>query len=201
MAQKKKIAGKSGINWSRRKKLLIPIAILLPLMAVLAVVVFSTKREPLTAKEILEKQEWTRGELEDTLARSFQLKSDRENRHEVMQHLRRQMESYTPDDRRQIQAAALVSALNMNLEQFRLLDEADRRKILDRMNDQANRNAEKVRQMNSAERNRMREQLASEEGKSVMNEINRIMAGRMTPEERSEFMPLTRKWLDSMQGR
>lgn len=183
---------------SRRKKFIIPVAVLLPLLIALAVVCLRTDREALTPKEILEKQHWTDAELQRALARSFQLKSDRDNRHEVMRHLRDQLKERSEDDQRKIRLGATLEALNDSLNQFRMLTEEDRKKILARMNEQADKNYNKLKTMSSADREKLREELASDESKVVMTEINGIVNAKMTPEERSSFAPLTRKWLKTI---
>lgn len=106
--QKPKLQAKK----SRIKKILIPLAILLPIMIILVVAIFVINREPMNAKEILDKQEWTEKELTRTLSRSMQLQSDRDFRREVTRHLNRQLHKLPPERQSEIRIAAVSDAMN-----------------------------------------------------------------------------------------
>lgn len=185
---------------SRLKRLLIPVIVLFVLLAALFAVIFLVDREPLSAKEILAKQEWTEDELRQALSRSFTLQTDRDSRQEVMAHLRKYLHTFSPEEQSRIRVAAAADAMNRSLEQLRLLEPEAREQLFDKMNRQADRNYERINSMPEEERRHLRETLASEESKAIMSEANKIVTSKMTPEERSAFAPLTQKWLQIMGG-
>ncbi len=183
---------------SRIRKVLIPLAILLPIMTILIVAIFVINREPMNAKEILDKQEWTEKELTRTLSRSMQLQSDRDFRREVTQHLNKQLHKLPPEKQSEIRVAAVSDAMNQSLQQLRVLKPVERQRLMRRMHEQVDRHYERVKSMSDQERRKIREKSESTEAKAIINEANRIVIVQMTPEERRDFNPIIEKWLKTM---
>lgn len=183
---------------SRLKKLLIPLAVLVPLLMILVVICFTARREPLTPKEILAKQEWNEHELKDAISRTMQIQADRDSRREVTRHLNAQLKKLPQEKQSEVRVAAISDAMSRSLDQLRELPENERSKIIKRMDDQATRNLERVSKMSSKERKEFRERHASSEAKSVATEANRIVITKMTPEERRDFNPIIEKWLRTL---
>jgi len=192
--QKPKLQAKK----SRIKKILIPLAILLPIMIILVVAIFVINREPMNAKEILDKQEWTEKELTRTLSRSMQLQSDRDFRREVTRHLNQQLHKLPPERQSEIRIAAVSDAMNKSLQQLRTLKPVERQRLMRRMSEQVDRHYERVKSMSDQERRKAREKNESTEAKAIINEANRIIIIQMTPEERRDFNPIIEKWLKTM---
>ncbi len=194
MTSKKVQSGKK----SRLKKLLIPLAVLVPLLIILGVVCLMTQREPLTSKEILAKKEWKESELKDAISRTMQIQTDRDSRKEITKHLNAQLKKLPPEKQSEIRVAAISDAMSKSLDQLRELPENERARIIKRMDEQATRNLDRVGKMSSKERKEFRERHASSEAKGVATEANRIVITKMTPEERRDFNPIIEKWLHTL---
>jgi microcompartment protein CcmL/EutN len=183
---------------SRMKKILIPLAILIPVMAALVVASLVIEREPMNAKEILDKQEWSEKELTRTLSRSMQLQTDRDFRREVTRHLNTQIYKLPPEKQSEIRVAAVADAMNKSLQQLRVLKPVERERLMRRMHEQVDRHYDRVRNMSTEQRRLEREKNASAETKAIANEANKIIIIQMTPEERRDFNPIIEKWLKTM---
>lgn len=180
------------------KHILIPLAIFLPLLVALVIISLFTTREPLSPKDILAKKEWKPAELRDCLSRTMQLKTDREQRREVTKHLRDQIAKLPKEEQTQIRTAALKDAMEKSLEQLRVLPKEERTNIIDKMKTQATRNYQRISNMSQSEKDKIRERHSSSESKAVANEMNKIFAAKMTPEERNDFWPIVETWLKTM---
>lgn len=180
------------------KHILVPLAIFLPLLGALAVISLVTTREPLSPKDILAKKDWKPAELRDCLSRTMQIKTDREQRREVTKHLRTEIAKLPPDEQVQIRTAALKDAMEKSLEQLRVLPTDERTNIINKMRTQATNNYQRLGSMSKAEKDKIRERHSSAEAKAVANEMNKIFATQMTPEERGDFWPIVEIWLKTM---
>ncbi len=189
---------KSQAKKSRMKKILIPLGILVPIILILVVISFFVEREPMTPKEILDKNEWSEKELTRTLSRTMQLQTDREFRQNVTKHLNNQLHKLPPERQSEIRVAAVSDAMNKSLQQLRTLRPAERENLMQRMHNQVDRHYDRVKNMSSEQRKKMREESESAESKAIVNEANRIVIIQMTPEERRDFNPIIEKWLKTM---
>ncbi len=189
---------KSQTKKSRMKKILIPLAILVPIILILVIVSFFVDREPMTPKEILDKKEWSEKDLTRTLSRTMQLQTDREFRREVTHHLNSQLHKLPPERQSEIRVAAVSDAMNKSLQQLRTLRPAERENLMQRMHNQVDRHYDRVKGMSSEQRKKMRAESESAESKAIVNEANRIVIIQMTPEERRDFNPIIEKWLKTM---
>lgn len=183
---------------SRLKKILIPLAILVPVMAALIIASILIEREPMNPKEILDKQKWSEKELTRTLSRSMQLQTDRDFRREVTRHLNNQLHKLPPEKQSEIRIAAVTDAMHKSLQQLRTLKPVERERLMRRMRDQVDRHYERVQNMSGEERRQARRQNASAETKAIANEANRVYIIQMTTEERRDFNPIIEKWLKTM---
>jgi hypothetical protein len=182
----------------RLKPVIITMAIFLPILAILGFFCFNTKREALTPTEIMEKKDWTREELTDALSRTFTAQSDKRRRHEVLGYLRKQLGYYPDAEQREIRVKALTGAMNGSLDQLRAATPEDRAKIFEEINKTAENNYQKVRQMNPQQKEALKEQISSAEGKAVSEEVTKIMTSKLTPDERREFAPISQIWIRTL---
>lgn len=199
---KKHTIDKPGARTKRRsverwKTLLIPVAIGLPVIAVLVWLLLHVTPEPLTAEEILAKEEWSREELIDTLARAFAPQSNRGSRREVLDHLRRQLRKYPEDEQKAIRIRALTGAMGETLRQIRAMPDDERDKMFAAIREQAEKwhreaMTGKGREMLNTIRN-------SAEGQAFNVEATRIIHSELTPEERRKFAPITEIWIKTLE--
>ena len=182
----------------RLKPVIITAAVFLPLLAVLCFFCFNTRREALTPSEIMNKKDWNREELTDALCRTFMAQADKRSRHEVLEHLRKQLVAYPEDERRDIRIKALTNALNGSLDQLRAATPEDRAKILDEINKTAENNYQKVLKMNPQQKDALKKQITSEEGKAVSEEVTKIMTTKLTPDERRDFAKVSQFWIRTL---
>ncbi len=182
----------------RLKPVIITAAVFLPLLAVLCFFCFGTRREALTPTEIMAKKDWTRAELIDALSRTFMAQSDKRRRNEVLEHLRKQLTSYPENERGDIRIKALTNALNGSLDQLRAATPEDRARILDELNKTAENNYQKVLKMNPQQKDALKKQISSEEGKAVTEEMTKIMTSKLTPDERRDFAAVSQYWIRTL---
>ena len=140
-------------------------------------------------------------ELTTELSHVFQFDADRFNRHELILHMRRQMDAMPPQDQRRILAAAMKEALHGNLEQFRAMNTDERLLWLRRMNENATEHLQRlVKEDGAFSREELREFVFSAEAKEFLNEATSIIFKEMSAEERAELLPIFKKWVNMLQN-
>jgi hypothetical protein len=184
----------------RVKALIIPLAISIPILALISFFVFSTETEALSADQILKKKDWTKEELTKSLSSAFSPQTNRRSRHKVLDHLRNQLKHYPKDERTEIRVAALRHAINNSVDQMRLLPEKDRKKLLDSIQKRAESSYSKVKKMSSKEKSKLRSRLKTSEGKAAVEEVNKVMISKLTPNERREFTPISKLWVKTLRS-
>lgn len=182
----------------RMKAVLIPGVPLLVLLAVLLVVCMHTEREPLTAKEILDKNKWDKKELVDALAMTFRPQTNRGNKKQVLVHLNKYLKNYPKKEREEIRLEALGKAIDDSVRQMRAVDHETRDKMIAEMDKRAQQNLEKIQAMSSQERERLRQKLNSDEAKKAAGNWNRVLTTKLTPDERKVLAPISKKWLKTL---
>ena len=182
----------------RLKPVIITAAVFLPLLAVLCFFCFNTRREALTPSEIMNKKDWNRAELTDALSRTFMAQADKRRRPEVLEHLRKQLGAYSENERREIRIKALTSSLNGSIDQLRAATPEDRDKIIDEINKTAENNYQRVLKMSPAQKEALKKQMSSEEGKAVSDEMTKIMTSKLTPDERRDFTKISQVWIRTL---
>jgi hypothetical protein len=184
----------------RIKAVIIPLAISIPLLAALGVFIWSAKPEALTAEQILAKKEWNREDLTRSLSAAFSPQANRRNRHKVLSHLREQLKQFPENEQTEIRVAALRHAINNSVEQMRLLPEEDRKKMFDSIHKRAQNSYSTVRKMSAKEKSEVRERLKTAEGKAVVDEINHVLISKLTSEERRQFAPVSKLWVQTLRS-
>jgi hypothetical protein len=182
----------------RMRNVLIPCAVIIPLVAGLLIFCFMTEMEPLTPQEMLDKKQWTRNELVDGLARSLSPQAHRGQRRKVMAHLKKHMKQFTPDKRKQIRIEAMRRAINNSLDQLRAVKPEARKKMIKVIQQRAEKNYKRVKKLNRTDKERIKKRINSEEGQAVIAEMNRIMTSRLSADERRDFAPITKIWLNTL---
>ncbi|MFA6713841.1 MAG: hypothetical protein WC082_00625 [Victivallales bacterium] len=185
---------------TRLKALIIPLLISVPIITVLCFFIFTTEPEALSSAQIIAKQTWNREELTGALASAFSPQTNRRDRHDVLQHLRKQLKSYPKAERSKIRIEALRRAFNSSLEQMRLLPEKDRKKLLGSIQKRAEESYSRVQKMSAKEKSRLRSRLDTAEGQAAVEEVNKVMFSKLTPEERREFAPVTKLWVKTLRS-
>ncbi|MDR0932790.1 MAG: hypothetical protein LBM70_07230 [Victivallales bacterium] len=181
---------------TRYKTLLLPMSIGIPVIAILAWLVIDLKPEPLTADEILKKENWSEAELIGTLARSFSPQTNRGSRKAVIEHLRRQIHKYPESEQERIRVKALTAALNETLRQIRAMPENEQDKMYAAIQTQAEKWQKESQRKDGKER--FEKIRSSEEGQAFNTEVTRIIYGEFTPEERRKFAPITDMWVKTL---
>ena len=184
----------------RIKTLIIPLAISVPILAALGIFIFSTKTEALSAEQILSKNEWTKAELTKSLSAAFSPQTNRRNRHKVLSHLRQQLKNYPANEQTEIRVSALRHAINNSIEQMRLLPENDQEKLFNSIHKRAEDSYSKVRKMSAKEKSDVRERLKTAEGQAAVDEVNRVLISKLTPEERRKFSPVSKLWVKTLRS-
>lgn len=185
---------------TRLKSLIIPLLISIPVIAVLGFFIFTTEPEALSSAQIIEKQTWTKEALTGALAAAFSPQTNRRDRDNVLKHLRKQLKNYPEAERSQIRVEALRHAFSNSLEQFRLLPEKDRKKLLDSIQKRAAQSHERIQKMSAEEKAKLRSRLDTAEGQAAIDEVNKVMFSKLTPEERREFAPVTKLWVKTLRS-
>ncbi len=186
------------MNRRKLKPIILPAALLIVLGGAIVFFKQNTVIEPLSADEILKKDQWTRAELESTLGRAFAPQGNRVKRKEVLQHLRKQLAAYPEDEQSKIRIAAMARSVSSSLDQMRALPENDRRKMTEGINRSAEKNYENLTKMTPQEREKIKSQLDSPEGRALVDEINRVSNAKMTPDERRDLAPAINYWVRSL---
>ncbi len=183
---------------AKTRNVLIPCVIILPIIAGLLIFCFMTDMEPLTPQEMLEKKQWNRDELVDGLARTLSPQAHRGQRQKVMSHLKKHMQKFSPDERKQIRVEAMRRAMHISLDQLRAVKPETRKKMIEVIQKRAEKNYKRVEKMSQADKERVKQRLNSEEGQAVIAEMNRIMTSRLSADERRDFAPITKIWLNTL---
>ena len=184
----------------RVKALIIPLAISIPILVVLGFFIFSTETEALTAEQILNKKEWTKDELTKSLSAAFSPQTNRRNRDNVLGHLRKQLKHYPKNEQTEIRVAALRHAINSSIEQMRLLPKEDQEKLFYSIQKRAEKSYSKVKKMSSKEKFKVRKRLQGTEGKAAVDEVNKVLISKLTPEERRKFTPISKLWVKTLRS-
>jgi len=184
----------------RLKALILPLAISIPVLVVIGFFIFSTETEALSADQILNKKDWTKEELTKSLSSAFSPQTNRRSRHKVLDHLRKQLKRYPKNERTEIRVAALRHAVNNSVEQMRLLSEKDRKKLINSIQKRAESSYSKVKKMSSKEKSKLRSRLKTSEGKVAVEEVNKVLISKLTPEERREFAPISKLWVKTLRS-
>ena len=184
----------------RLKALIIPLAISIPVLALISYFIFSTETEALNAEQILNKKEWTKEELTKSLSSAFSPQTNRRNRHKVLAHLRKQLKNYPKKERTEIRVAALRNAINSSVDQMRLLPKKDQEKLFNSIQKRAKSSYSRVKKMSSREKSKVRERLKSAEGKAAVEEVNKVLISKLTPEERRKFAPVSKLWVKTLRS-
>lgn len=184
----------------RIKALIVPLAVSIPVLALIGFFIFSTETEALSATQILNKNKWTKKELTKSLSSAFTPQTNRRDRHKVLSHLRKQLKRYPENERTEIRVAALRTAINSSIDQMRLLPKKDQKKLIDSIQKRAQSSYSKVKKMNSKEKAKVRSRLKSTEGKAAVREVNKVLISRLTPDERRKFAPISKLWVKTLRS-
>lgn len=184
----------------RVKALIVPLAVSIPILAVIGFFIFSTETEALSAEQILNKKEWSKEELTKSLSAAFSPQTNRRNRHKVLSHLRKQLKRYPKNEQTEIRVTALRHAINNSIDQMRLLPKKDQEKLFDSIQKRAKDSYSKVKKMSPKEKSKVRMRLQSTEGKAAVDEVNKVLISKLTPEERRKFTPISKLWVKTLRS-
>ena len=175
---------------------------ILPILLLLAAVVvirIGNHTEPLSPKEILAKKQWTQEELAFALARNFKHQAGREGRNEVLEHLKNQLNAFSPDDQEKIKFMAITQTIDDSIRQYRALKSDEKSKLVEALLQRAEKNNEKIARLNSAQRQEIRNRFTSKAGQSTSRAVQNAMINKLTPEERHDFAPIEKMWLSTIE--
>lgn len=184
----------------RIKALIIPLAVSIPVLAVIGYFIFSTETEALTAEQILNKKKWTKEELTTSLSAAFSPQTNRRDRHKVLEHLRGQLKRYPKKEQTEIRVKALRHAINNSVDQMRLLPKEDQEKLFNSIQKRAESSYSNVQKMSAKEKAKVRERLKSAEGQAAVEEVNKVLISKLTPEERRKFAPISKLWVKTLRS-
>ncbi len=184
----------------RMKALIIPLAVSIPILVIIGFFIFSTETEALNAEQILNKKEWTKDELTKSLSAAFSPQTNRRDRHKVLSHLRKQLKRYPRNEQTESRVTALRHAVNNSVDQMRLLPKKDQEKLLDSIQKRAKASYSKVKKMSSKEKSKVRERLKGAEGQAAVDEVNKVLISKLTPEERRKFTPVSKLWVKTLRS-
>ena len=181
----------------KRKGILIPLLIGIPVLVILAIFFFNLKPEALSPDEILAKKEWNDQELTTALARSMSLTTTGQQRKEIQRHLSRQLKKRPPGVREEIRCRAIAGTVTTSLKQLRRMPAEDRSKMIAALQKKAEKNFTTL-VSSSKERQKLAEQLKTKEMQSFTNAVNKAIFSEFTPAERVQFAPITKIWIKTM---
>ncbi|MHC4884974.1 MAG: hypothetical protein ACYTGH_07810, partial [Planctomycetota bacterium] len=92
------------------------------LVAGFALIPATVEREPLSSREILEKQEWEEEELVEAISRQGLQPKRRGTRQEVMQHLRTQVRKLPEERRREVMKKSVLRSVKELKQQWSSLE-------------------------------------------------------------------------------
>lgn len=182
----------------RWKTIMLPLAVLTPILLAIGIFLLLDKPEPLAPKDMLAKTQWTSDELGRALGRSMSPHFDRNQRSNVQRHLYQQVKNLSPEERRQVNVAAVHYAIDETLAQLRAMPGDKRREMMDKLNDRAFDNYMKIQNMPESKRQELRNALDSEGAKAVGGEIVNAVYGKLTPAERGELGPTIKLWIKTI---
>ena len=70
--------------------------------------------------------------------------------------------------------------------------------MIDVIQKRAEKNYKRVEKMSRADKERVKQRINSEEGQAVIAEMNRIITSRLSADERRDFAPITKIWLNTL---
>ncbi|MFA6816584.1 MAG: hypothetical protein WCS73_09855 [Lentisphaeria bacterium] len=184
----------------RAKALIIPMAIGIPILVAIIIFIFSIKTEPLSAEQILDKKTWTKKELTKSLSSAFSPQTNRRNRQKVLNHLRQQLKHYPKKEQTEIRVEALRHAINNSIEQMRLLPKEDQEKLFDSIQKSAENSYSKIQKMSPQEKTKVQKDMQTTEGKAAVDEVNKVLISKLTPEERRKFTPISKLWVKTLRS-
>ena len=178
----------------RRRAIYLPLLLALPVLGGLLWFCSRIETEPMTSDEMLAKEHWTAEQLAAAMTRVFSPHSNRDRREEVIEHLRRQLAQYSPEEQRRIRVQALKGSLQNQLSQFRALPPERRQETIAKLERDAEHSLQDAYQKNA-------ELLNSPEGQAVQEEATRIMLAELSPAERRDLSKVIQTWVRLLQYR
>ncbi|MBN2642855.1 MAG: hypothetical protein JXR78_14475 [Victivallales bacterium] len=175
---------------------LVPVLLL---TGIIVIVRMNNEPEPLTNREIMSKKDWTKDELAFTLARSFKHQSGRQARREVLEHLHKQMQRFSESEQEKIKAEAISQATEDSIRQYRALKQDEKAKLLAAIKKRAEKNYQSLNKMSSSEREKVRQRINSGDGATAVKAVQKAMLNKLTPEERRDFAPIERMWINTLE--
>ncbi len=169
----------------------------------------SDKREPLTHNQILAKDDWTKDELSDTLARMALQRHSRDSARapkEVYEHLRKQIEKLPKQEQDKLVKNTINITIDKGLAVFRTMERERRKELLERMKKEAVDNrmvAEEIArnpQDLTEEDKKQIEQMKAQSRELVSSSLGEAMVNKMTPEERKEMAPIVKEWVGILEA-
>lgn len=182
----------------RKKTALLAIIPVIAIIGIIIVVKYNNEPEPLTQEEILKKQDWKPNEISYTLARNFKPQAGDRDRHAILEHLNRQIQKYPEAQQQQIKVQAIRQAIDDTIKQYRTLSAESRAQLVTTMQQRAEKNYNSISKMSSGQRANAVNQMASPEAKAFTGELNNAMYNKLSPEERRDFNPIAKLWLDAI---
>ncbi|MBO5791744.1 MAG: hypothetical protein J6S54_04650 [Lentisphaeria bacterium] len=194
---------KSPVSGAPRRRpwklFVLPAAVGVPVILILAVILCTAEPEALSPEEIIAKKEWSRQELTTALARSMAPAMTGQQRKEVMKHLSRELRKYPKSEREAIRRDAVVATVTVSLDQLRKMPEGERSSIVETMEKRARRTYNTL-QSDSKKRKEFEKNLQSGEMEAFSKEVNRVIFSELTPEEKVKFAPITKLWIKTMKS-
>ena len=187
----------SSVHRSKRKTILLPLLLAIPLLGGLTLIAFSSSPEALSPEEIISKQEWSDEELQHALSHTISPTMDSHRKKDVMQHLSNQLQKRSPADQDRIRQGAVIEVVDSSLKQIRKMPSAERQRVLKTMQQKAESSYDAILH-DQRVRNETFMQMQSKEFEVFAKEVDRVIFSELTPEEKVQFAPLTRVWMRTM---
>lgn len=169
-------------------------------VAILVAGLWLWPREPLTPKEVLEKEEWTAEELTDTIARVANRRGEMQERRKVFEHLRTHLRKLPEEKRKQVVEEGTRRAVDNAYKQWREMPEKAKDEAVKKMKEMAEKRQKTVAALSKKEKEQIRERLESPEGQARMHTMRQKMMNRMTPEDRQRLAPVVRIWIQTFEN-
>ena len=159
---------------------------------------FSARGEPLTPRQILEKKDWTKDELADTLVRvEFQRKANNQAvPQEVYGHLGDQLGKLPEKERDEVMVKTIKGSIGKGLALMRTLDTETRKTVMADIMKDAAANRSAAEGLNKEEKSELKSKVKEVYSKVV----DETLLNKATPDERAEFAPVVKEWVGMLEA-
>lgn len=178
----------------------LPIIIGAIIIIILCLIISGTKREAISSKEIIEKENWTKDEIVDTMAMLSVQRKRNSIRIDVLSHMRKQIRKLPEESRREVLKKTVLKSIDKIQEQWSSLDDEKRKGLIKAIHWEAKRNHSKVKYLSDQKRKELKKVMSERSTKEWINEVNQKMANSLSPEARKELSPIIKEWVATLEN-